>query len=170
MRRTSWTSRAPFDDSRTDEYWLGLTRDNRIHIGGGPKGYSYGFNNGTPPASIPGQTTAALAAELERIYPQFGPVEFERCWDGAVDCSLDLAASVGRLERHANVYYAIGYSGHGVNLTSVFGRVLADLIEGQEERWQWLPELNRRLPYIPNEPFRWLGMQGYRAAIATLGV
>ena len=168
VARLGWTSRAPFDDSRTNEYWLGLTRDNRIRIGGGPQGYSYGFNNGTPPAVVPPARAAALAAELQRIFPQLGRVSFERCWAGAVDCSLDLTATVGRTGRHDNVYYAIGYSGHGLNLTSVFGRVLADLIAGQDERWRWLPYVNRSLPYVPNEPFRWLGMQAVRGALAVL--
>jgi gamma-glutamylputrescine oxidase len=169
IARLGWKSRVPFDDSRTDEHWLGLTRDNRIRIGGGPQGYGYGFNNGAPPAAVPGYRAAALAAELERIYPTLGKVEFERCWDGAVDCSLNLTASVGRIGRHDNVYYAIGYSGHGVNLTSVFGRVLADMIAGQDDRWQWLPYANRRLPYIPNEPFRWLGIRAIRAVVGALG-
>jgi gamma-glutamylputrescine oxidase len=166
--RLGWTSRAPFDDSRTDEYWLGLTRDHRIRIGGGPQGYGYEFNNGTPPPQVPPDRAAALASELERIYPQLGRVAFERCWAGAVDCSLDLTASVGRMGRHGNVYYAIGYSGHGVNLTSVFGRIIADLIGGQDERWQWLPYLNRHSPYIPNEPWRWLGLRALRAAVGVL--
>ena len=96
-----------------------------------------------------------------------GKVEFETCWDGAVDCSLDLRASVGRMGRHHNIYYAIGYSGHGVNLTSVFGRVIADLVAGYDERWHWLPDLNRRLPYIPNEPLRWLGLRAVRAAVSA---
>ena len=169
VARLGWHSRAPFDDSRTDEYWLGLTRDNRIRIGGGPQGYGYGFNNGTPPADVAPYRNAALAAELQRIFPALGKVEFETCWDGAVDCSLNLSASVGRMGRRDNVYYAIGYSGHGVNLSSVFGRVIADLVAGHDERWHWLPDLNRRLPYIPNEPLRWLGLRAVRAAIGAFG-
>lgn len=169
VAQLGWRSRAPFADSRTDEHWMGLTRDNRIRIGGGPKGYSYGFNDGTPPAMVEQYRSAALARELERIFPALGRVEFETCWDGAVDCSLNLTASVGRMGRHDNLYYAIGYSGHGVNLTSVFGKVIAELIAGQDERWWWLPDLNRRLPYIPNEPFRWLGLRALRAAVETFG-
>ena len=167
VARLGWRSRAPFDDSRTDEYWLGLTRDNRIRIGGGPQGYGYGFNNGAPPAAVAHYRSAAFATELPRTFPALGKLGFEMCWDGAVDCSLDLCASVGRMGRHNNVYYAIGYSGHGVNLTSVFGRVIADLIAGHDERWRWLPDLNRRLPYIPNEPWRWLGMRAVRAAVGA---
>ncbi len=61
--------------------------------------------------------------------------------------------------KHSNIYYAIGFSGHGVNLTSIYGRVLADLVHGKTKDWAWLPYLNRVTPYIPNEPFRWLGIQ-----------
>jgi glycine/D-amino acid oxidase-like deaminating enzyme len=60
---------------------------------------------------------------------------------------------------HENFYYAIGFSGHGVNLTSVFGRVIADLICGKAKEWSWLPYLNRLPLYTPNEPFRWAGVQ-----------
>ena len=158
-----WRTRTPFTDSRTEVFYLGLTRDNRIHIGGGPVGYR--FNNGTPPAAVPPPQVAALRGELGRIFPELGAVPFESCWDGAVDMSLDSTPAVGRMGRYGNVYYGIGYSGHGVNLTSVFGRILADLIDGHGARWSWLPYLDRLPPYVPNEPFRWLGLRAALAAI-----
>ena len=102
--------------------------------------------------------------ELARIFPGLGRVEFEACWCGAVDMSLDEAPAVGRLGHDRNIYYAIGYSGHGVNLTSVFGRVIADLVDGQDANWRWLPYLDRQPPYLPNEPFRWLGIHGAQTA------
>ena len=52
-----------------------------------------------------------------------------------------------------------------MNLTSVFGRILADLIQGQAAGWAWLPYLNRLPPYTPNEPFRWLGIQLAMSAV-----
>ena len=158
-----WRSRAPFNDARTEVFYLGLTRDNRVHIGGGPVGYR--FNNGVPPAAVPPPQIAALRDELGRIFPELGAVPFESCWSGAIDMSLDSSPAVGRMGQHGNVYYGIGYSGHGVNLTSVFGRIIADLIDGHGDSWRWLPFLDRLPPYMPNEPFRWLGL---RAALATL--
>jgi glycine/D-amino acid oxidase-like deaminating enzyme len=50
----------------------------------------------------------------------------------------------------------MGYSGHGVNLTSVFGRIIADLAAGREGAWQRYPFVNSSFDYVPNEPFRWL--------------
>jgi glycine/D-amino acid oxidase-like deaminating enzyme len=98
-----------------------------------------------------------LRLELQRIYPSLAGVPFEICWSGAVDMSLDQTPAVGQMGKHGNIFYALGYSGHGVNLTSVFGRVLRDLIADKSAEWGWLPYLNRLPPYMPNEPFRWLG-------------
>ena len=76
-----------------------------------------------------------------------------------MDTSLDQTPAVGQMGKHGNIFYAIGFSGHGVNLTSVFGRIIADLARGRGTEWTWLPYLNRLPPYTPNEPFRWMGIQ-----------
>lgn len=157
LSESGWRKRAPFNDSRTEVVYLGLTRDNRIHIGGGRP--SYFFNNGL---GDPGDTAAhcaQLRRELVRLYPRLEGIEFEATWSGLVDWSLDASPSVGRTGRHNNIFYGLGYSGHGVNLTSVFGRIIADLDAGREELWKSYPFLNASLDYIPNEPFRWLGAQ-----------
>jgi len=157
LREIGWNRRIPFNDCRTEVFYLGLTKDNRIHIGGGPADYE--FNNGVAEPLGAALRYRRLQDELGRIYPPLSHVPLELKWNGAVDYSLDATPSVGRLSGHDRVYYAIGFSGHGVNLTSVFGRILADLVQGKSSDWAWLPYLNRLPPYIPNEPFRWLGTQ-----------
>jgi glycine/D-amino acid oxidase-like deaminating enzyme len=152
-----WKSRIPFNDSRTEVYYLGITRDNRIHIGGGPVDYS--FNDGLRDRSDSARRYATIQCELGRIFPKLGGVDFETTWSGSVDMSVDGSPAVGAMGRFKNVFYGIGFSGHGVNLTSVFGRIIADLEAGRGEQWNWLPFVNRLPPYIPNEPFRWLGIQ-----------
>jgi glycine/D-amino acid oxidase-like deaminating enzyme len=154
---TGWKKRIPFNDSRTEVFYLGLTKDQRIHIGGGLADYE--FNNGVTSPGLAEQRYDELRQELLRIYPMLADVPFELSWSGAVDMSLDQAPAVGKMGKHGNVLYALGFSGHGVNLTSVFGRILADLVCGKEPEWTWLPYLNRLPLYMPNEPFRWLGVQ-----------
>lgn len=160
-----WKSRMPFNDSRVETYYLGLTKDNRIHIGGGPADYT--FNNGVTEPAAARKGYERILNELVRIFPKLAGVPFEKTWSGVVDMSLDESPAVGRMGKHQNIYYGIGFSGHGVNLTSLFGRILADLEAGRGEEWAWLPYLNRLPPYIPNEPFRWLGIHAslryYRA-------
>jgi gamma-glutamylputrescine oxidase len=153
--KTGWRKRIPFNDSRTEVFYLGLTKDGRIHIGGGLADYE--FNNGVEEPARANKRYKQLRLELQRIYPSLAGVPFEICWSGAVDMSLDQTPAVGQMGKHGNIFYALGYSGHGVNLTSVFGRVLRDLIADKSAEWGWLPYLNRLPPYMPNEPFRWLG-------------
>jgi gamma-glutamylputrescine oxidase len=155
VAKVGWRSRLPFSDSRTIVTYLGLTRDNRIHIGGGRADYSW--NNGVRQRTDTEQGFRTLRSELGRIFPTLAGLEFESRWSGVVDCSLDFSSSVGRLR--GSIYYGMGYCGHGVNLTSLFGRIIADLEAGHEQQWKDLPFVNHSLPYVPNEPFRWLGAQ-----------
>ena len=163
-----WQKPIPFNDSRTEVYYLGLTRDQRIHIGGGP--VDYVFNNGVIEPKSTAHHFARLSAELARIFPKLDGVPFETTWGGCVDMSLDQSPSVGVMGKHKNIFYAIGFSGHGVGLTSVFARIVADLELRKTADWSWLPFVNRLPPYIPNEPFRWLGIHSalayYRATDA----
>jgi glycine/D-amino acid oxidase-like deaminating enzyme len=152
-----WQSGLPYNDSRTEVYYAGITRDGRIHLGGGP--VDYRFNGDLREPACAAARHAALERELARLYPALAGVGFESAWSGAVDMSLDGSPAVGQMGRHRNIYYGIGYSGHGVNLSSVFGRIIADLATGQRGAWTWLPFLDRLPPYIPNEPLRWLGTQ-----------
>jgi glycine/D-amino acid oxidase-like deaminating enzyme len=57
--------------------------------------------------------------------------------------------------------HALGYSGHGVSLALLAGRVLADLYVGNHDDWRDLAFYNKRLLPIPPEPLRWLGYQVY---------
>jgi gamma-glutamylputrescine oxidase len=159
-----WRRRVPFNDDRTQVYYLGLTSDRRIHIGGGAPQYS--FNGAGGNADAERLQVARLQRELGRIYPRLAGLEFETSWSGVIDWSLDASPSVGVTGRHRNIFYGLGYSGHGVNLTSVFGRIIADLEAGRGAAWSQYPFVNSRLDYVPNEPFRWLaaesGLAWYR--------
>ena len=154
LARTGWRQPIPFNDSRTEVYYLGLTPDRRIHIGGGSPRYA--FNGAAADTSTQALHEAQLRQELSRLYPSLSTVAFERSWHGVIDWSLDASPSVGTTGRHNNVFYGIGYSGHGVNLTSLFGRIIADLEAGKSDPWTQYPFVNNRLYYVPNEPLRWL--------------
>ncbi len=162
-----WKALIPFDDSRTEVFYAARTRDNRIHFGGGP--VDYAFNNGLrTPSNMPARY-AGVHREFAKRFPALADVPFESCWCGAVDMSLDSSPAVGHMGAHGNIYYGIGFSGHGVNLTSVFGRIIGDLIAGDHDAWSWLPFLDRLPPYVPNEPFRWIGVESALALLSVTG-
>jgi glycine/D-amino acid oxidase-like deaminating enzyme len=155
-----WRTRMPFNDSRTLVYYLGLTPDNRIHIGGGSAAYAW--NDGV--AGRPDEKAVKLLRnELSRLYPALRGVELETAWNGMVDMTLDWAPLVGVTGKQQNIFYGLGYCGHGVNLTFLFGRIIADLEAGRHQVWREFPFVNRNPPYIPNEPFRWIGIQAETA-------
>lgn len=157
LTAAGWRALIPFNDTRTETCYAGLTRDGRIHFGGGSVDYS--FNDGMRGRPNAALRYAELHKEFARLFPSLADVAFESAWSGSVDMSLDGSPSVGSIGRHGNIFYGIGFSGHGVNLTSVCGRIIADLVAGAGEQWRWLPFVNRLPPYIPNEPFRWLGIE-----------
>lgn len=157
LAKLGWSTRIPFNDTRTEVFYLGATKDTRLHIGGGPVDYE--FNNGLQDPAGAEKRYEGLRSELGRIFPSLAAEPFESTWSGAVDMSLDQTPAVGQLGKHGNIYYGIGFSGHGVNLTSVFGRIVADLAQGRGAEWTWWPYLDHLPPYTPNEPFRWAGIQ-----------
>jgi gamma-glutamylputrescine oxidase len=154
LKAIGWRLRVPFNDSRTEVFYLGLTREGRIHIGGGAPEYE--FNHGVGKAAVGREREGKLLNELGRLFPRLAGMEFDVRWDGIVDWSLDASPSVGVTGRHGNVFYGLGYSGHGVNLSSVFGRIIADLEAGRGAAWARYPFVNASLNYVPNEPFRWV--------------
>ena len=54
-----WRFRAPFSDMRTEVYYFGLSRDGRVHIGGGAP--QYGFNNAPAAPRLPWGAPASTA-------------------------------------------------------------------------------------------------------------
>jgi len=155
-----WNRHAPFNDSRKLVHYLGLTEDNRIYIGGGNPDYAF---NGGVEEHRGLNAVSDLRKKLEQLFPKLGRIEFETTWDGLVDMTLDWAPTVGVSGTDHNIYHGLGYCGHGVNLAFLFGRIIADLEGGRESHWDWFPYLNRTPPYIPNEPFRWLGIEAEMA-------
>ena len=66
------------------------------------------------------------------VFPQLADIPFEHVWGGTIDISFNRAPHWGRIG--ANVYFAQGFSGHGVAATQLAGRVIAEAIHGQSAR------------------------------------
>lgn len=71
---------------------------------------------------------AILRASLARIFPQLAQVQIDYCWGGLVDMSADRFPRAGRAE---GLWYAMGYSGHGAQLSTHLGMMMADRILGR---------------------------------------
>ena len=78
-------------------------------------------------------TERATRQRMLNVFPQLADAEIEYAWGGIIDISMSRAPSFGRLE--PNVYYLQGFSGHGMSLTGIGGKIVAEAIAGQAERF-----------------------------------
>jgi gamma-glutamylputrescine oxidase len=76
---------------------------------------------------------SATRARMLRVFPQLEDVRIEYSWGGDVDITLNRAPHFGRLE--PNVYFLQGFSGHGIALTGIAGKLLAEAITGTAARF-----------------------------------
>jgi gamma-glutamylputrescine oxidase len=90
--------------------------------------------------ATPVNLAASMQQRMARTFPQLRNVKVDYAWGGFVDISIRRAPDFGRLPgsrgsaAHANVYYLQGFSGHGVALTGLAGRLVAEAIAGSAER------------------------------------
>ena len=67
------------------------------------------------------------------VFPQLADVKIEYAWGGDLDITLNRAPHFGRLA--PNVYFLQGFSGHGIVLTGIAGKLVAEAIAGTAERF-----------------------------------
>ncbi|MGE0867991.1 MAG: NAD(P)/FAD-dependent oxidoreductase [Kofleriaceae bacterium] len=137
----------------------------RVVFGGGSNAsYGYHFGNRTTArGAVAGDDAAgrALRATMTAYFPELGAIGFPYRWSGPLGLTLRRHCAIGVMGEHRNVYYALGYSGHGVVLGNMAGRVIADLYEANHEPWQDYAFYMYRPSGIPPEPMRWLGYHAY---------
>jgi gamma-glutamylputrescine oxidase len=98
-----------------------LTADNRLLFGGGAN-YS-----GRPSRDI----EAELRPALERTFPRLKGVGIDYQWSGMMGIVINRIPQLGQLSEH--VYYAQGYSGHGIATTHLVAQIMADAVLGESQ-------------------------------------
>ena len=84
-------------------------------------------------------TARATRQRMLNVFPQLADAEIEYAWGGIIDISMSRAPDFGRLD--PNIYYLQGFSGHGMVLTSIAGKIIAESIAGQAERFDIFAKL-----------------------------
>jgi gamma-glutamylputrescine oxidase len=87
-------------------------------------------------------TATATRKRMLKVFPQLADVRIEYAWGGYVDITMSRAPDFGRLAPH--VYYLQGFSGHGIALTGIAGRLVAEAVAGQAERFDLFTKLQHR--------------------------
>lgn len=102
-----------------------LSPDNRLIFGGRAR-----FSAASDERSD-AKGGAILRSALTRMFPQLGGVDIDYCWGGLVDMTRDRYPRAGF---HDGLWYAMGYSGHGAQLSTHLGMIMADAMLGRPDR------------------------------------
>jgi gamma-glutamylputrescine oxidase len=90
---------------------------------------------------MPPNLPRAMRAKMLRVFPQLDDQAFVYAWGGYVAITVERTPHLGRLGDRT--LFAQGFSGHGVALTGIAGKMIAEAVAGQAERF----DLMGRLPH-----------------------
>jgi gamma-glutamylputrescine oxidase len=90
----------------------------------------------------PSDIKASVLPRLLKVYPQLNDVSIDYQWGGNIGVVVRRIPMVGRIDK--NIFFAQGYSGHGVNVTHLMGEILTEAVGGTMERF----DLFEKMPQI----------------------
>ncbi|MFC3608855.1 NAD(P)/FAD-dependent oxidoreductase [Stutzerimonas tarimensis] len=125
-----------------------LSADKRLIYGGG---VVYG-------ARDPDDIEAIIRPKMLKTFPQLAKARIDYAWSGNFLLTLSRLPQMGRLDD--NIYYSQGCSGHGVTYTHLAGKLLAEALRGQAERFDAFASL-------PHYPFP--GGRAFRVPLTAIG-
>lgn len=85
-----------------------------------------------------------MRPRMIHVFPQLKDVKIDYAWGGYIAITSNRIPDCGRLS--PTVYYAHGYSGQGVALTGLYGKLMAEAIRGTAERFDLLAKV-KHLPF-----------------------
>ncbi len=136
MEETRARRLLPSDAAIADLNWIldyfRLSADRRL-LFGGRVSYS---------ALQPPRLAESMHRRLARIFPQAADLEVEYAWGGYLDITMSRAPDFGRLA--PNIFYLQGFSGHGMSLTALAGKLVAEAVSGTAERFDVFSRLPHR--------------------------
>tara|TARA_R110002073_G_scaffold141801_1_gene292990 strand:- start:5289 stop:5738 length:450 start_codon:yes stop_codon:yes gene_type:complete len=125
-------------------YW-NLSADRRLLFGGGE----------TYTRRFPRDIRAFVRKTMLRVYPELAATRIDYGWGGTLAITMNRMPDFGRLG--PNIFYAQGYSGHGVPTATLAGKLLAEVISGTAERFDVMASVPT--PRFPGGTLlRWPGL------------
>jgi gamma-glutamylputrescine oxidase len=93
--------------------------------------------------TIPKDIAAVVRPRMLSVFPNLRDVKTEYAWSGAVGITATRMPHLGRLSER--VLFAYGYSGQGVALANIGGKIMAEAALGKHERF----DVFARVPATP---------------------
>jgi gamma-glutamylputrescine oxidase len=109
-----------------------LSADHRI-LFGGRVSYS---------AFEPARLAESMRRRMVQVFPGVADLKVKYTWGGYLDITMSRAPDFGRLA--PNVFYLQGFSGHGMSLAALAGKLAAEAISGTAERFDVFARLPHR--------------------------
>lgn len=135
----------------TNFYWGRSLPDRRLLLGGGIR---YSYDNGLDFDGAR-HLYPVLARVLRRMQPRLR-FEVAYRWSGPLGVFADARPRLGRLGKHGNILYGVGYAGEGVTMAVRFGEFISGMIDGREPPAWTLLAAPRWYPSF--EPLRYIGI------------
>ncbi len=129
------------------------SQDHRLLFGG-----RVSYSSVQPP-----RLAESMRQRMVRVFPALADVKVAYAWGGYLDITMSRAPNFGRLA--PNVYYLQGFSGHGIALTGLAGKLVAEAVAGTAERFDVFARIpHRDFPGGPlfRRPSLMLAMLYYR--------
>ncbi len=104
-----------------------ITPDNRLLFGGRAR-----FALSNPKSDA--KSGHILRETMTRVFPELAQTGIDYCWGGLVDMTADRLPRAGQ---HDGMYYSLGYSGHGVQMSVHMGQKMAEVMAGRAESNPW---------------------------------
>jgi len=115
--------REAVSDSRFVVHYWRLSADGRMIFGGGE---TYGHRD-------PRDVAGFVRAHMRKIYPGLAAVPITHAWGGTLAVTMNRMPFLRRLR--PGLYTAAGYSGHGLAIATLAGKLLAEAIDGDTARF-----------------------------------
>jgi len=90
----------------------------------------------------PPHLAESMRRRMVRVFPALADVKVAYAWGGYLDITMSRAPNFGRLA--PNVFYLQGFSGHGVALTGLAGKLVAEAVAGTAERFDVFARIPHR--------------------------
>ncbi len=143
-------------DNRHMFHYMRVTQCGRITIGGGDAKGQYGD-------AMSLWHEEKVWKKLERhfrwLFPDLHHIKIEFKWGGPISVNLDMAPEIGFINDE-RIIYATGCLGHGVSSTQLNGRLIADLIAGNNSELSKFWIVNRKaIPIPPGSLLKYMGIK-----------
>ncbi len=145
-----WDNRRGLSDYRMIFNYMIPSKDGRIIIGGSDVKYYH--NDGIAPGNNK-SVSQDIVKDLIETFPSLKGIKIDHAWGGPTAATLDFIPTVGVMGDHNNIYYGVGYN-EGVPSTQTGGKIISDLMAGEENEFTSHYVVNKKVPWAGPKALR----------------